>query len=115
MDDHLIVEGYHKEKDAQGGFLERNFTRKIVLPEEVDRTTIHSHLDNGILVIVGRKKEPEKPRPISIPIRIRNTGKDDGIGQQTKTTENAKSASSANAETQAKESEPGSTDAAKEK
>uniref|UniRef100_A0AC35GQZ7 SHSP domain-containing protein n=1 Tax=Panagrolaimus sp. PS1159 TaxID=55785 RepID=A0AC35GQZ7_9BILA len=71
----LIIEGKHSESDEKVGTLERTFTRKIPIPDEIKQETFKSDLsdDGKYLLIRANRKEPEKPKRITIPIGIKNS------------------------------------------
>lgn len=57
VDDFLVVEGKHEEKQDQHGFISRQFTRRYKLPANVNPEAIQSHLSSdGILSITAPKK-----------------------------------------------------------
>uniref|UniRef100_A0AC35F4H8 SHSP domain-containing protein n=1 Tax=Panagrolaimus sp. PS1159 TaxID=55785 RepID=A0AC35F4H8_9BILA len=71
----LIIKGKHSESDEKVGTLERTFTRKIPIPDEIKQETFKSDLsdDGKYLLIRANRKEPEKPKRITIPIGIKNS------------------------------------------
>uniref|UniRef100_A0AC34R0Z6 SHSP domain-containing protein n=1 Tax=Panagrolaimus sp. JU765 TaxID=591449 RepID=A0AC34R0Z6_9BILA len=87
--DILIVEGrmFAGDISTPSGTLERNFIRKIQIPEDVIRETLKSEFKDGKLIITAQKKVPEpkkingkliitaqkkvpEPKKISIPINF---------------------------------------------
>uniref|UniRef100_A0A8R1TPL3 SHSP domain-containing protein n=1 Tax=Onchocerca volvulus TaxID=6282 RepID=A0A8R1TPL3_ONCVO len=70
----LRIEGHHKQQRDQHGFIERHFVRQFTLPDDVDETTLISHLkENGILKISARKKNVPATTPTrNIPIQTYN-------------------------------------------
>lgn len=40
----LSIEGHHKQQRDQHGLIERHFVRRFTLPDDVDDTTLTSHL-----------------------------------------------------------------------
>lgn len=57
VDDFLVVEGKHEEKQDQHGYISRQFTRRYKLPANVNAEAIQSHLSSdGILSITAPKK-----------------------------------------------------------
>ncbi|KAH9384565.1 alpha-crystallin B chain-like [Haemaphysalis longicornis] len=68
----VIVHAKHKEKsDDNGGYVKREFTRRYVLPEDVDPLTVKCHLmPNGFLALEAPRKnvpkQPVKPIPIQV-------------------------------------------------
>ncbi|CEF70452.1 Protein lethal(2)essential for life [Strongyloides ratti] len=54
-DKFLQVDGYHKEKNDNYGTIQRSFTRKYLLPSDVDTENIVSKLTNdGVLTIEAK-------------------------------------------------------------
>ncbi len=57
VDDFLVVEGKHEEKQDKHGFISRQFTRRYKLPKDVQMEAIRSDLSSdGILSISAPKK-----------------------------------------------------------
>ncbi|MCP9265201.1 Small heat shock protein [Dirofilaria immitis] len=67
----LTIEGHQKQQRDQHGFIERHFIRQFTLPNDVDETTLISHLkENGILKVSARKKNaPPVTSTRNIPIQ----------------------------------------------
>ena len=54
VDNTVIIEGKHQERDDGHGSVERHFVRKYVLPKEYDMNHVHSNLStDGVLTIKG--------------------------------------------------------------
>jgi hypothetical protein len=54
VDNTVIIEGKHEERDDGHGSVKRHFTRKYVLPKEYDMNLVHSQLSSdGVLTIKG--------------------------------------------------------------
>ena len=52
VDDQVIIEGKHLEKEDHHGSVERHFIRKYNLPKEIDMVLLHSELSSdGVLSI----------------------------------------------------------------
>lgn len=52
VDNTVIIEGKHEERDDGHGSIQRHFVRKYVLPKEYDMSTIHSSLSSdGVLSV----------------------------------------------------------------
>ncbi|KAL1139040.1 hypothetical protein AAG570_009101 [Ranatra chinensis] len=57
IDDYLVVEGKHQERQDQHGFVSRQFTRRYKLPNNIDHATIISSLStDGVLMLYAPKK-----------------------------------------------------------
>nr|AIU47038.1 heat shock protein [Phenacoccus solenopsis] len=57
VDDYLVVEGKHEEKQDKHGFISRQFTRRYKLPKDVQQENISSSISSdGILSISAPKK-----------------------------------------------------------
>ncbi|CEF70448.1 Protein lethal(2)essential for life [Strongyloides ratti] len=66
-DKFLQVDGNHKEKNDNYGTIQRSFTRKYLLPSDVDTENIVSKLTNdGVLTIEGTKIFSNGNKTISI-------------------------------------------------
>jgi crystallin alpha B len=73
-DNTVEVSAKHEEKMDQHGFVSRAFTRRYVLPKDVDVTHLSSHLTNdGVLCVQAPKivKEDESKERV-IPIEMKN-------------------------------------------
>ncbi|XP_018916236.1 protein lethal(2)essential for life [Bemisia tabaci] len=58
----IVVEGKHEEKQDEHGFVSRQFTRRYVLPKDVEIENITSSLSSdGVLTISVPKKNPAIP------------------------------------------------------
>lgn len=70
VDDYLVVEGKHEERQDKHGFISRQFTRRYKLPQNVNLEAIASSLSSdGILSITAPKKvEKTDAKEISIPV-----------------------------------------------
>ncbi|CAB3398316.1 unnamed protein product [Caenorhabditis bovis] len=69
VDNQLIIEGKHSEKEDKYGTVERFFVRKYTLPAGVRPENIKSELSKEGLLTVKYEKQPEE-KPKSIPITI---------------------------------------------
>uniref|UniRef100_A0A0K8R996 Putative heat shock-related protein n=1 Tax=Ixodes ricinus TaxID=34613 RepID=A0A0K8R996_IXORI len=72
VDNCVVVHGKHEEKsDETGSYVKREFTRRYVLPEDVDPHTVTSSLSAGGLLAVEAprktpKEDPNKPVAITV-------------------------------------------------
>lgn len=71
VDDYLVIEGKHEEKQDQHGYVARQFTRRYRLPDTIVKESISSSISSdGVLQIVAPKKpeaiENQKERQIPI-------------------------------------------------
>uniref|UniRef100_A0A0N5CHQ7 SHSP domain-containing protein n=1 Tax=Strongyloides papillosus TaxID=174720 RepID=A0A0N5CHQ7_STREA len=55
VDDKIVIEGFHKEKDDEYGSIQRHFIRKYSLPNGVDKLSFITSFQNGILNINAKK------------------------------------------------------------
>lgn len=52
MDNTVVIEGKHEERDDGHGSVQRHFVRKYTLPKEYDMSNVHSSLSSdGVLTI----------------------------------------------------------------
>lgn len=52
VDNTVVIEGKHEERDDSNGSVARHFVRKYVLPKEYDMNSVHSSLStDGVLTI----------------------------------------------------------------
>ncbi|KAH6941548.1 hypothetical protein HPB50_019561 [Hyalomma asiaticum] len=78
QDNCVIIHGKHEEKsDDRGCYVKREFTRRYVLPEDVDPQTIKCHLTQGGLLALEapRKNSKKEEEPKTIPIDVKHEGK----------------------------------------
>lgn len=62
VDNCVVIHGKHEEKTDEHGFIQREFTRRYVLPEGTEAETVKSSWSpNGILTIEAPKKAIEPP------------------------------------------------------
>lgn len=62
MDDFLVVEGEHEEKEDTQGFISRSFRRKYHLPLNADKDNVHCTVNaEGILTVAVPRINIERP------------------------------------------------------
>jgi crystallin alpha B len=72
-DNAVLIEGKHEERSDEHGYISRQFSRKYILPPDVEPDTVVSHLNpNGALTIEAPKKhmEPIAEGERAIPITM---------------------------------------------
>ncbi|XP_049793839.1 protein lethal(2)essential for life-like [Schistocerca nitens] len=58
VDDFVVVEGKHEERQDEHGFISRQFTRRYKLPNDVEPEAVTSKLSSdGVLTITAPKKQ----------------------------------------------------------
>nr|UQK61696.1 small heat shock protein [Carpetania matritensis] len=68
-DNRVMIHGKHEEKQDEHGFIQREFKRTYVLPNDVDPNTVKSSLSaDGVLSIKAPKKTQALPQERVIPI-----------------------------------------------
>ncbi|KAK8779091.1 protein lethal(2)essential for life-like [Amblyomma americanum] len=73
QDNCVIIHGKHEEKsDDRGCYIKREFTRRYVLPEDVEPESVKCHLNpNGLLALEApRKNAPKKEENKPVPIEV---------------------------------------------
>lgn len=78
VDNSLVVEAKHEERSDDKGFISRQFTRRFLVPEDVEIEKMESSLDSeGSLSIRAPVKKPDAVQePVRvIPIKIESTSK----------------------------------------
>ena len=71
----VVVEGKHKEKQDEHGFISREFTRRYMIPEQCDIDQVTSTLSSdGVLNIIAPRKDKPKIQSERT-ITIEKTGK----------------------------------------
>ncbi|XP_067120566.1 alpha-crystallin B chain-like [Centruroides vittatus] len=75
VDNCVVIHGKHEEKVDQHGFVSREFTRRYVLPKEVDPEKVTSSLSaDGVLTVEAPKKcEELPPNERVVPITVQKT------------------------------------------
>uniref|UniRef100_A0A023FHI9 Putative alpha crystallins n=1 Tax=Amblyomma cajennense TaxID=34607 RepID=A0A023FHI9_AMBCJ len=80
-DNSIVIHGKHEEKsDDRGCYVKREFTRRYILPEDVDPESVKCHLTpTGYLALEAPRKNPPKPKDVGkpIPIEVRHEGSGD--------------------------------------
>lgn len=74
VDNFLIVEGKHEEKQDEHGFVSRHFSRKYLLPSDVKPETITCDLSSDGVLNISAPKQIEAPKPGEKVIPIKYTG-----------------------------------------
>uniref|UniRef100_A0A131XK37 Putative heat shock-related protein n=1 Tax=Hyalomma excavatum TaxID=257692 RepID=A0A131XK37_9ACAR len=82
-DNCVVIHGKHEEKsDDRGCYVKREFTRRYVLPEDVDPESVKCQLTpTGYLALEAPRKNPppkvDKSKPIPIEVRHESSGSGD--------------------------------------
>lgn len=64
VDNTVVVHGKHEERRDEQGYVSREFTRRYVLPDDVDPAQVVSSLSrDGVLTIEASLKPKEEPKP----------------------------------------------------
>ncbi|KAJ8320721.1 hypothetical protein KUTeg_002308 [Tegillarca granosa] len=70
VDKSVVITGEHEERSDEHGFIQRQFTRRFILPKDVDPNTITSSLSaEGVLTVKAPKMALEGPKERPIPIQ----------------------------------------------
>lgn len=56
-DGYIVVDGKHEERSDEHGYISRQFTRRYMIPDDVDPTTITSSLSSDGVLSVGAPKK----------------------------------------------------------
>ena len=57
VDDFVVVEGKHEERQDEHGYISRQFQRRYKLPSDIDPASVVSQLSSdGVLTITAPKK-----------------------------------------------------------
>ncbi|XP_003701705.1 protein lethal(2)essential for life [Megachile rotundata] len=76
VDQNVVVEAKHEEKEDEHGWVSRQFVRKYIIPSQCDINQVESHLSSdGILSITAPRKEPLKSKSNEKVVKIQYTGK----------------------------------------
>lgn len=66
----IVVEGKHEEREADYGFISRQFSRRISLPIDFDTETLTTYLNkDGKMTIKALRPKPVVPKERIIPIK----------------------------------------------
>jgi crystallin alpha B len=70
VNDYVVVEGKHEERQDEHGFISRQFQRRYKIPADIDPDTVVSQLSSdGVLTISAPKKAlPESANERVVPI-----------------------------------------------
>ncbi|KAK8780385.1 hypothetical protein V5799_018274 [Amblyomma americanum] len=85
QDNCVLIHGKHEEKsDDRGCYVKREFTRRYVLPEDVDPQSVKCHLKpNGLLALEApRKNAPKKEEAKPIPIEVKHERASGDVGKK---------------------------------
>jgi len=73
VDNHVLIEGKHEEREDGHGSVQRHFVRKYVLPKEYDMKTVHTTLSSdGVLTIKAAPPAIEGNNERHVPITHTN-------------------------------------------
>lgn len=72
----VVVHGKHEEKsDDRGCYVKREFTRRYVLPEDVDPESVECHMTHGgLLSLEAPRKKFKRDDAKPIPIKVQHEG-----------------------------------------
>lgn len=63
VDNTVVIEGKHEERQDEHGYISRQFQRRYVLPDNVDPAAVVSALSSdGVLTISAPKKQQSLPQ-----------------------------------------------------
>ena len=75
VDDSVVVEGRHEEKEDKHGYISRHFKRRYVIPPGYDLEHVYSTLSSdGVLTVRAPKIVPQREDPSERIIPIQQTG-----------------------------------------
>lgn len=75
VDESVVVEGRHEEKEDKQGFISRHFKRRYVIPPGYDLDHVYSTLSSdGVLTVRAPRIVPERDEPTERIIPIQQTG-----------------------------------------
>ncbi|CAN8000658.1 unnamed protein product [Ixodes hexagonus] len=82
VDNCVVVHGKHEEKsDDTGSYVKREFTRRYVLPDDVDPHTVTSTLSaGGLLAVEAPRKTPKNDANKPVAITVHHEGKPKAAG-----------------------------------
>lgn len=76
VDNSIVIHGKHEEKADEHGFIQREFTRRYVLPDDVDPEAVTSSLSaKGVLSIEAPRKGARSERVV--PVAVEHVKKDE--------------------------------------
>ncbi|CAN7948251.1 unnamed protein product [Ixodes pacificus] len=86
VDNCVVVHGKHEEKsDETGSYVKREFTRRYVLPEDVDPHTVTSSLSaGGLLAVEAPRKTPKEDTNKPMAITVHHEGAPKAAGDAVK-------------------------------
>nr|ADV40225.1 putative alpha-B-crystallin [Latrodectus hesperus] len=80
VDNYIVIHGKHEEKSEDTGLVQREFTRRYMLPKncEPEKVTSSLNTQEGILNIVAPKKAIEAPpkQERDVPVKVDDTKSD---------------------------------------
>jgi len=75
VDNFLVVEGKHEEKEDEFGFISRQFTRRYEIPEDVKAEEITCNLSSDGFLVFSAPRIVEQPKPTERKLNINLTGR----------------------------------------
>lgn len=71
IDNSVVVHGKHEEKSDEHGYIQREFTRRYVLPKDVDPGTVTCSMSrNGVLAVEAPRKKTASGKENIVPIAV---------------------------------------------
>ncbi|XP_055841256.1 heat shock protein 23-like [Episyrphus balteatus] len=95
IDDSVVVEGKHEEREDDHGYISRHFVRRYALPKDYDADKVMSALSSDGVLTVSIPKPKALEKPAERVIQIQQTGpahlnvKENGEEKSEKETESA--------------------------
>uniref|UniRef100_A0A1I8PGA1 SHSP domain-containing protein n=1 Tax=Stomoxys calcitrans TaxID=35570 RepID=A0A1I8PGA1_STOCA len=74
VDNVVIVEGKHEEREDEHGMIQRHFVRKYTLPKDYDPKDVHSTISSDGVLIVKAPPPPNKAIQNERVVQIQQTG-----------------------------------------
>lgn len=69
VNNEILVEGKHEERDDEHGYIQRHFVRKYILPDDYDMNSVHSSLSSdGVLTLKAPPPHAIKSGERHVPI-----------------------------------------------
>ncbi|XP_075154494.1 heat shock protein 27-like [Haematobia irritans] len=74
VDNMVIVEGKHEEREDEHGMIQRHFVRKYTLPKDYDAKDVHSTISSDGVLTVNAPPPPNKALTNERIVQIQQTG-----------------------------------------
>lgn len=73
IDNFIVIEGKHEEREDEHGFISRQFVRRYAIPEDVKPDNVECNLSSDGVLLISAKRTVQQTEPTERPVFIHQT------------------------------------------